>query len=207
MQVMDMADTTITDPGVSLFGTSQAIVLFGEDVHEVGAYNFKVGDLVGTLCLLYGFSGQEAERWKEAASLHDLGKLWIPRDLLLKPGLLNEGEWRIMRGHTVFGYARLRHFCRLAAEMALSHHENFDGTGYPHALRGEEIPLTGRMVRLCDVYDALRAARSYKMAMTHEEAVKIILKGDDRIHPEMFDPELLCLFARHHHAVEASFDL
>jgi putative two-component system response regulator len=77
----------------------------------------------------------------------------------------------------------------------------------PHALTGEEIPLSGRIVRLCDVYDALRAARSYKTAMTHEDAVEIILHGDDRIRPEMFDPELLCLFAFHYREFEAAFDL
>jgi response regulator RpfG family c-di-GMP phosphodiesterase len=202
-----MPDTAIAELDVPGFGTSQAVALFGEDVHEVGAYNVKVGELVATLYRLYGFGREEAERWKEAASLHDLGKLWVPQDVLLKQGPLDEDEWRIMRGHAVFGYARLRHFCWLAAEMALSHHENFDGTGYPHALIGEEIPLSGRMVRLCDVYDALRAARSYKTAMTHEEAVEIILQGDDRIHPEMFDPELLCLFALHHREFEAAFDL
>lgn len=201
-----MPDTAIAELDVPGFGMSQAIALFGEDLHKVGAYNFKVGDLVGTLCRLYGFGWEEAERCGEAASLHDLGKLWIPQDVLLKRGSLDEDEWRIMRGHAVFGYARLRHFCRLAAEMALSHHENFDGTGYPHALMGEEIPLSGRMVRLCDVYDALRVARSYKAAMTHEEAVEIILQGDERVRPEMFDPELLCLFALHHREFEAAFD-
>jgi response regulator RpfG family c-di-GMP phosphodiesterase len=204
--MLDMPDTAIADPDVFHFGISQAVALFGEDIHEVGAYNVKVGDLVSTLGRLYGFGREEAERWKGAASLHDLGKLWIPLDVLLKCGSLDEGEWRIMRGHAVFGYARLRHFCRLAAEMALSHHENFDGTGYPHALTGEEIPLSGRIVRLCDVYDALRAARPYKTAMTHEEAVEIILQGDERIRPEMFDPELLCLFALHHREFKAAFD-
>ena len=82
--MLDMPDTAIADPDVCHFGISQAVALFGEDVHEVGAYNVKVGDLVGTLCRLYGFGREEAERWKEAASLHDLGKLWIPLDVLLK---------------------------------------------------------------------------------------------------------------------------
>jgi HD-GYP domain-containing protein (c-di-GMP phosphodiesterase class II) len=111
-----------------------------------------------------------------------------------------------MEDHVVFGYAYLRHLCNLAAEMALSHHENYDGTGYPCGLKGEEISLSGRMVRLCDVYDALRATRPYKKAMTHEEAVEIILHSDDRVRPEMFDPELLCLFALHQREFEASFD-
>jgi response regulator RpfG family c-di-GMP phosphodiesterase len=203
--MLDMPDRASADLDVSHFGISQAVALFGEDVHEVGAYNFKVGDLVGILCRLCGHDPTEANRWSEAANLHDLGKLWVPHEVLLKRGPLDESEWRIMRDHAVFGYARLRHFCQLAAEMALSHHENFDGTGYPHALEGEEIPLSGRMVRLCDVYDALRSERAYKTALTHDEAVEILLKGDDRVRPGMFDPALLSLFALHHQQFEVMF--
>lgn len=203
--MLDMPDRAIADLDVSHFGISQAVALFGKDVHEVGAYNLKVGDLVGTLYRLCGYDPTEANRWREAANLHDLGKLWIPHEVLLKRGPLDEGEWRIVRDHAIFGYTRLRHLCQLAAEMALSHHENFDGTGYPHALSGGQIPLSGRMVRLCDAYDALRTDRPYKKAMTHEEAVEIILKGDDRLRSEMFDPELLCLFALHHREFEVSF--
>jgi HD-GYP domain-containing protein (c-di-GMP phosphodiesterase class II) len=200
-----MSDAISANLDVPYFGISRALKLFGRDVHNVGAYNFKVGDLVSILGRLCGFNREEAERWREAASLHDLGKLWISPSILLKPGALDENERRVMQDHVVFGYAHLSHLCTLAAEIALSHHENYDGTGYPYALKGEEIPLSGRMARLCDVYDALRAERPYKKAMTHDEAVGIILHGDNRVRPEMFDPELLALFARHHQEFEVAF--
>ena len=201
-----MSNAAIADLEISHFGISQAVTVFGDDAHGVGAYNSRVGDLVSTLCLLRGFDMEEANRWREAAGLHDLGKLWTPPDILLKHGSLSANERRVMEDHAVFGYTYLRNLSSLAAEMALSHHENFNGTGYPQALKGNEIPMSGRMVRLCDVYDALRTARSYKKAMTHEEAVEVMLHGDDRVRPEMFDPELLCLFALHHRQFEACFD-
>jgi HD-GYP domain-containing protein (c-di-GMP phosphodiesterase class II) len=204
--MLDMSKAAIADLEVSDFGICQAVMVFGEDDHAVGAYNSKVGNLVGTLCVLCGFDPAEASRWAEAASLHDLGKLWIPPDILLKRGSLSAQERKVMEDHVIFGYTYLKHLSILAAKMALSHHENFDGTGYPEALKGDEIPMTGRMVRLCDVYDALRTERPYKKAMTHEEAVETILHGDDRIRPEMFDPGLLCLFTLHHCEFEASFD-
>jgi putative two-component system response regulator len=94
----------------------------------------------------------------------------------------------------------------MAAEMALYHHEKHDGTGYPIGLVGAWIPMSARVVRLCDVHDALRAVRPYKRAMSHEEALRIILFGDDRIQPRMFDPELLRLFALHHQRFAAYFD-
>lgn len=201
-----MIDTFFEHPAITSFGPPQARALFGEDANDVGAYNLKVGDLVGVLCQLCGYDATMSLHWREAAKLHDLGKLWISTEILLKRGPLDESERRIMQGHVVLGYSRLRHLCDLAAEMSLSHHENFDGTGYPHALRGEEIPLSGRMVRLCDVYDALRTERPYKAALAHDDAVEIILNGDDRVRPEMFDPNLLRLFAHHHRQFDVSFD-
>lgn len=204
--MLDMSNAAIADLEITDFGICQAVMVFGEDDDAVGAYNSKVGNLVGTLCLLCRFNPAEANRWAEAASLHDLGKLWIPSDILLKRGSLSAKERGVMEDHVVFGYTYLKHLSALAAEMALSHHENFDGTGYPEALKGDEIPMSGRMVRLCDVYDALRTERPYKKAMTHEEAVEIMLHGDDRIRPEMFDPELISLFGRHHRQFEACFD-
>ncbi|EWY36384.1 hypothetical protein N825_26935 [Skermanella stibiiresistens SB22] len=200
------ADASLAGPALPCLGIPRAVALFGEDVDGVGAYNHEVGDLVAIVCGLLGFDAWETGRWRRAAALHDLGKLWIPVGILLKRGPLDQDEVSIMRDHVVLGHARLRHHDRLAAEMALHHHENHDGTGYPFGLAGEDIPVSARVVRLCDVYDALRAARPYKRAMSHEEATRIILFGDDRIQPGMFDPELLHLFALHHQRFAAYFD-
>ncbi|EWY36310.1 hypothetical protein N825_28985 [Skermanella stibiiresistens SB22] len=201
-----MPATLVAEPDLPCFGIPQAEVLFGGGVDRVGAYNHEVGDLVTILCGLLGFGAGETGRWREAAALHDLGKLWIPAGIPLKRGSLDQDEVSIMRDHVVLGYTRLRHHDRLAAEMALYHHENHDGTGYPFGLAGEHIPVSARVVRLCDVYDALRAVRPYKKGMSHEEAMGIILFGDDRIQPGMFDPELLRLFALHHQRFAACLD-
>ena len=91
----------------------------------------------------------------------------------------------------------------MAAEIALNHHEKWDGTGYPAGKKGEAIPIAARIVQLADVYDALRSARVYKSALSHARACEILLKGDDRIDPAgHFDPRLLELFARHHQRMD-----
>ena len=135
------------------------------------------------------------------AALHDVGKMSVDKAVLHKPGRLNAEELEEMQRHTVYGYNILKASDRLAmaADIARGHHEKWAGGGYPLGVKGEEIPLAARIVALADVYDALRSARPYKAGFSHDEAVQIIIHGDDRINPaEHFDPELLRLFGRHH---------
>ena len=135
-----------------------------------------------------------------AAQLHDVGKLAIAAPVLRKQSLLDPDEREAMNSHPEFGYQILAGVPRLemATEIALAHHEKWDGTGYPKGLAGEAIPLSARIVAIADVYDALRFERPYKRAYGHEEAVETLLNGDDRIHPAgHFDPNLLDLFRRH----------
>jgi putative two-component system response regulator len=119
-----------------------------------------------------------------ASPLHDIGKVGIPDHILKKPGGLTEEEFAIMKTHTVIGVETLRavdrqnpgnKFVCIGVEIAGSHHERWDGTGYPHGLAGEDIPLAGRIVALADVYDALTSKRCYKEALPHEESREIIL--------------------------------
>lgn len=137
----------------------------------------------------------------QTSPLHDLGKVGIPDSILLKPGRLSPEEFKIMQTHTVVGAQTLdaalarfpnARFLQLAREIAYTHHEKFDGSGYPHGLAGEQIPLCGRIVAVADVYDALTSRRVYKAAMSHEQARGIILR-DRGSH---FDPEVVNAFLR-----------
>lgn len=140
------------------------------------------------------------DRLTHATPMHDIGKIGIPDAILLKPGPLNVSEWAVMRSHCEIGAQMLSGvnspYLIMGAEIALNHHENWDGSGYPHGLRGEEIPLPARIMAICDRYDALRSERPYKQALSHAEAMEILLKGDARSKPEHLDPELLKVFAR-----------
>ncbi|HZW07518.1 MAG TPA: HD domain-containing phosphohydrolase, partial [Phycisphaerales bacterium] len=143
---------------------------------------------------------------KATAALHDIGKVGIPDAILKKPGRLTEEERRRMQAHTTIGGDTLiavrrewsdDDFLRTAAEIALHHHEKWDGTGYPFGLAGEEISLSARIVAVADVYDALTSRRVYKPAMPHDEAARIITEGSGK----HFDPHIVAAFI----AVEAEF--
>ncbi|MCP4138431.1 MAG: HD domain-containing protein [bacterium] len=132
------------------------------------------------------------------AQMHDVGKIYIHPDVLKKEGPLSENEYEAIKLHTFYGAHILGDSPRLkmAAEIARTHHEKYNGTGYPQGLKGTEIPLPGRIVKLADVYDALRQKRSFKSTLSHEQAVSIILKGDEKTDPSDFDPLVLDAFTR-----------
>lgn len=129
-----------------------------------------------------------------AAPLHDVGKVGIPDTILLKPGNLNDKEWLIMKDHTVIGEKILAHcenrVMRTGAVIAKTHHEKFDGSGYPLGLQGTDIPLIGRIVAIADVFDALTTVRPYKKAWSQEKAFELILSESG----EQFDPDLVDIF-------------
>lgn len=136
-----------------------------------------------------------------ASSLHDIGKVGIPDSILLKPGRLTSEEREIMEIHTVIGGECLdaigsrlgeNEFMEMASSVAYSHHERWDGTGYPHGLKEDRIPLAARIVAVADVYDALTSKRPYKDPMTHEESRAIIVSGSGT----QFDPEVVSAFLR-----------
>jgi response regulator RpfG family c-di-GMP phosphodiesterase len=173
---------------------------------ETGVHIWRVGLYSKMVAEAMGLGKRDAEILYRAAPLHDVGKIGVPDLILRKPGKLNPAEWLMMREHTRIGAQLLEGshapVIEAAHSVAFTHHENFDGSGYPRGLRGEEIPLMGRIVRLADVYDALRMERPYKTTLTHEEASAIILRGDGRTSPSHFDPRLLEVFCQIH----ATFD-
>jgi putative two-component system response regulator len=134
-----------------------------------------------------------------ASPMHDIGKIGIADHVLLKPGGFTPEEWIIMRTHCTLGASILGSgtspYTRMGAEIALSHHERWDGSGYPNGLTGEAIPLAARIMQICDVYDALRSKRPYKLPIAHARSVEIITQGDGRVQPEHFDPAVLSAFA------------
>jgi putative two-component system response regulator len=130
--------------------------------------------------------------------LHDMGKIAIPDSILLKKGPLTEAEWMVMRTHTLKGEDICRPIKCLSLVLPIirSHHERWDGSGYPDGLAGEKIPLLARVLQLADIYDALISLRSYKPAMTSAEALRVMQEETDR---GWHDPELMRLFLRLRH--------
>jgi putative two-component system response regulator len=137
----------------------------------------------------------------KSAPLHDIGKVGVKDSILLKPGKLTIEEFEEMKNHTIYGQQSLMvginelgedSFLTLASEIAITHHEKWDGTGYPRGLFKEEIPLSGRLMALSDVYDALISKRIYKVAYTHDQAKKIILGGREK----HFDPDIVDAFIK-----------
>jgi putative two-component system response regulator len=153
-----------------------------------------------------GLYREETKGWNtnlllQSCQLHDVGKISIGDDILKKPGKLDNDEFEEMKKHTVFGEEIIKKiesmtkesdFLKYARVFAVSHHERWDGKGYPKKLKENEIPLLGRIMAIADVYDALISVRPYKKAFTHEEAAKIIIEGS----ATQFDPLLVEVFTR-----------
>ncbi|OIN99142.1 MAG: two-component system response regulator [Desulfovibrionaceae bacterium CG1_02_65_16] len=185
--------------------------------NETGRHVIRVGQISRLLGRAMGMDETACELLGDCAPLHDVGKIGIPDDVLLKPGKLTKAEWAVMRLHCVYGCEILgpldskdeaRRICsdphlvlalegneqmRLARVLALCHHERWDGNGYPFGLVGENIPLEARIVSVVDVYDALCSDRPYKEAYSQEEAARLLREGAG----SQFDPAVVEAFFQH----------
>lgn len=183
-----LAESRDTDTGAHLDRMREYCRILAEDLSENSWYRGQIdGDYARLIYL--------------TSPLHDIGKVATPDNVLLKPGRLTPEEFEIIKQHAILGAATLQaaammhpeaEFLGMAREIALTHHERFDGKGYPYGLQGEKIPLCGRIVALADVYDALTSKRVYKEAFSHEEARRLILEGKGT----QFDPVIVRAFVR-----------
>ncbi|CAM3906836.1 PAS domain S-box protein [Arcobacter cloacae] len=162
--------------------------------NETGNHVKRVANYSKLLATLYGLDEKECDILFTASPMHDIGKVGIPDSILNKPGKLDENEWKIMRKHCVIGYNILknskREILKAAAIVAMTHHEKWDGTGYPKGLKGEEIHIYGRITAIADVFDALGSHRCYKKAWEDEKIFELLRDEKDK----HFDPKLIDLF-------------
>jgi putative two-component system response regulator len=161
---------------------------------ETGLHIERIGRFCQRLALEVGMSPPDAELLRHASALHDVGKVGIADEILSKPGPLDADEWATMKTHTSIGGSILSgshsELVQLSQAIALTHHEHWDGGGYPEGLSGEQIPLAGRICAICDVFDALLSARPYKDPWPVEDALAEI----ERLRGTQFDPNLVDAF-------------
>lgn len=161
---------------------------------ETGAHILRMAHFSQLIARGLGMSVPDQELLLEAAPLHDIGKVGIADNILLKPARLNAEEFEVMKQHAVFGYELLQgsssRVLQVGAEIARGHHEKFDGTGYPAGLSGTAIPIFSRIVAVADVFDALTSERPYKTAWTLEAAVDFLVAGSGK----HFDPDCVQAF-------------
>ncbi|TXI28707.1 MAG: two-component system response regulator [Aquipseudomonas alcaligenes] len=162
--------------------------------NETGLHVIRMSHYSRVLALAAGFSEAQAEELLNAAPMHDVGKIGIPDAVLRKPGKLDGEEWEVMKQHAQIGADIIGEhpsgLLRMAREIALNHHEKWDGSGYPRGIGGAEIPVEARIIAIADVFDALTSERPYKKAWSVEAAVQLLREQSGR----HFDPELVELF-------------
>jgi putative two-component system response regulator len=191
----DLVESRDGTTGGHVLRTQKWIGILVDSLRDTGVYTDEIGMWDKRLLV-------------QSSQLHDAGKISISDRILLKPGRLTAGEFEEIKRHTVFGVRIIDKICRNTSESSFleyakvfagTHHEKWDGSGYPDGLRGEGIPLQGRLMAVADVYDALISDRPYKKAFSHEDAVRVILNGSGT----HFDPAIVDCFRR----VESSFRL
>lgn len=167
---------------------------------ETGEHVRRISHYTATLAQCLGMGEEFADIIFHASPMHDVGKIGIPDHILLKAGAFLPQEWDVMKSHATLGWQMLKsgvsRYVKMGADIAYTHHERWDGSGYPRALKGDAIPLAGRLMSICDQYDALRSKRPYKPALTHAQAMNVLINGDGRTLPQHFDPQVRDVFIK-----------
>jgi putative two-component system response regulator len=186
-----------------------AVVSEFKDV-ETGSHIKRIGFFTKVLASVLGMGDDFKETIRHASVMHDIGKVGIPNSIMLKPAALNDKEWKMMKSHAEIGARILSGsdspYLSMAEQIARSHHERWDGSGYPAGLRGEAIPLAARITTIADQYDALRTRRTYKPAFSHGATMRTITEGDGRTLPTHFDPRVLEAFVENGRRFEEIFE-
>ncbi|WP_341325974.1 HD domain-containing phosphohydrolase [Methylotuvimicrobium sp. KM2] len=168
---------------------------------ETGNHILRMSHICALLARALGWSDEQCDLILNASPMHDIGKIGIPDSILLKPGKFEPQEWEVMKTHAVIGAKLLEgddsDLLRMAREIALTHHEKWDGSGYPNGLSGINIPVAGRIAALADVFDALTSERPYKKAWTVEAAWDLIKENRGK----HFDPDLVDIFEQQFPAI------
>ena len=186
------------------FATKLSIIAEAHD-DITGMHIYRVGKISGFIAEKLGLNiAKEIEAF---APLHDIGKIFVDREILRKPGKLSDKEFEEIKMHTIYAVKLLDDpYFEIAKNIALYHHENYDGSGYPFKIKGNDIPIEAQIVALADIYDALRSKRSYKKTFSHEEVYKIITEGDGRVEPGHFNPKILEIFKEYHLNIRDIYD-
>lgn len=186
----------------SLFQEICALLHGIENYHDTitNRHECRTGKLMSILGKAYGMNETDCTTLNIIGSIHDIGKIAISQEILEKPGPLTDYERNIMELHPMIGYSfikKIKHpLSELAGMVILTHHENYDGSGYPNKLKGDEIPIEGAMCTICDVYDALRDVRRYKDKKTHREIFHMMSDNGPRGLLYKFNPTLLKIFMK-----------
>ncbi|PLX68755.1 MAG: hypothetical protein C0603_06285 [Denitrovibrio sp.] len=188
LSLASLAETRDNETGAHIMRTQRYILALAEELKSYPDFSAELTD--ENIDLIF-----------KSAPLHDIGKVGIPDNILLKPGKLTDDEFKVMKRHPNYGRKALHtagkalgknSFLKFAEEIAFTHHEKWNGSGYPRSLKGSEIPISGRMMAVADVYDALISKRVYKPAFTHEDAKNIIIEGRGN----HFDPQIVDAFLK-----------